>query len=177
MKFLVCLFLSFFCVFTQARGIFASILEDDSSNIKASLEAAGMDPEVYMKIDPDVLLQKALEKEGDPRAGMDIGALLPAAEQGDAHAQFELAITYLAKHITLNNNKKVSKELKQSLYWYKRAAEQGSARAQIALGSIYCCSNSSTFEAEKGFFFKSPLVKKDWVKAFRLFKKAQDQLN
>ena len=142
MKFLVCIFLSVFCVFTQARFLSLDDLIDSTTN-----------------------------------RGISLRFLLKSAQQGDANAQLELAGVYFRGHYSKGLGTQVSDELKQSLYWFTEAANRGNADAQVILGTIYCCSNSWNFEAKQGFLFKSPLVKRDWAKAFDWFNKAADQGN
>jgi len=55
---------------------------------------------------------------------------LKKAEQGDASAQGALGYMYAIGEV-------VPKDEKQSVYWYKKAAENGGANAQFNLGSIY----------------------------------------
>jgi len=57
-----------------------------------------------------------------------------AAKQGDAKAQFNLAVRY-AKGEGMPQNKK------EAVYWYRQAAEQGFAVAQLALGMNYLTGN------------------------------------
>ena len=154
MKFLVCIFLSFFCVFAQASPSLYGFF-------------FGSRPKQFLSLDS--LIDSVTNK------GMDSRTLLKLAEQGDTDAQIELAGVYLRAHYTKEDTAKSSGELKQSLYWFEKAAKQGNPEAQTILGTIYCCSDSWNFRAKGGFFFKSRLVEKDWVEAFRWFKKASDQ--
>jgi TPR repeat protein len=55
---------------------------------------------------------------------------LPLAEQGDAKAQFNLALMYA-------NGRGVSRDYVTALSWYRKAAEQGNAEAQFNLGLMY----------------------------------------
>jgi TPR repeat protein len=55
---------------------------------------------------------------------------LPAAEQGNAVAQFNLGNRYL-------NGRGVTQDNKTAFKWYKLAAEQGDAWAQSILASMY----------------------------------------
>ena len=52
------------------------------------------------------------------------------AEQGDADAQFNLALMY-------EKGKGVPQDYKQAVKWYTKAAEQGDAEAQYNLGTMY----------------------------------------
>ena len=52
------------------------------------------------------------------------------AEQGDADAQFNLALMY-------TNGHGVPQDYKQAVKWYTKAAEQGDAEAQYNLGTMY----------------------------------------
>ncbi len=54
----------------------------------------------------------------------------PKANQGDADAQFNLALLYKL-------GAGIPKDLKQAVYWYTKAAEQGHVNAQYSLGSLY----------------------------------------
>ena len=54
----------------------------------------------------------------------------PLAEQGDAIAQFNLALMY-------TNGDGVPQDYKEAVRWYRLAAEQGYANAQYNLGSAY----------------------------------------
>jgi TPR repeat protein len=56
--------------------------------------------------------------------------LRPAAENGDAVAQYYLASMY-------RFGKGVSRDSKLAVVWYRKAAEQGYAQAQMALGLKY----------------------------------------
>ena len=145
MKFLVCIFLSAFCVFAQANEF---ILSDKSS------------------------LQSSLKEMDSPQV---LSQLLQAAEQGDSYAQARLGMFYFRKHIHLKNNTKVSDELEQALRWFTESANRGNADAQVMLGMAYCCGEPQGFRAKKGFFFKKPLVEEDWVEALHWLKKAVDQ--
>ena len=51
---------------------------------------------------------------------------LAAAEKGDAQAQYNLGWCYV-------NGDGVAKDLKQAVYWYRKAADQGHAEAKEAL--------------------------------------------
>lgn len=57
-------------------------------------------------------------------------ALLPAAEQGDAAAQYYIASMF-------RFGKGVKRDRQQSVHWYRRAARQGYAPAQLDLGLKY----------------------------------------
>ena len=142
MKFLVCIFISVFCVFAQAQD------------------------RKFLSLDR--LIDGVTNK-------IPSYTLIGLAKQGHSTAQLELATIYLKDHYTVEDTTKVSDDLKQSLYWFRKAAKQGNAKAQTILGTIYCCSNSWNFRAKEGFFFKSTLVEKDWAEAFRWFEKAADR--
>ena len=53
-----------------------------------------------------------------------------AAEQGDAHAQYNLGVMYA-------NGEGVPKDDREAVLWYRKAAEQGNASAQFNLGLMY----------------------------------------
>jgi TPR repeat protein len=52
------------------------------------------------------------------------------ANQGDANAQFNLALLYY-------HGVGTPQDSKQAVYWYTKAAEQGHVNAQYSLGSLY----------------------------------------
>ena len=54
----------------------------------------------------------------------------PLAEQGDASAQYSLALMYYSGEGVVQN-------YKEAVKWYRLAAEQGLARAQYNLGNAY----------------------------------------
>lgn len=55
------------------------------------------------------------------------------AEQGDAKAQYDLGNAYNAYY----DDKGVTKNFTEAVKWYRKAAEQNLAEAQVALGSSY----------------------------------------
>ena len=57
-----------------------------------------------------------------------------AAEQGDADAQFNLALMY-------DYGRGVTEDDAEAVRWYRKAAEQGGARAQLNLGVMYYSGN------------------------------------
>ena len=52
------------------------------------------------------------------------------AKQGDADAQFNLALLY-------HHGAGTPEDTKQAVYWYTKAAQQGHVQAQYKLGSLY----------------------------------------
>ena len=60
----------------------------------------------------------------------EVDRLREAAEQGDAKAQFDLAITYGA-------GRRVQQDYREASNWFRKAALQGHAGAQLALGLLY----------------------------------------
>ena len=53
-----------------------------------------------------------------------------SADQGDAFAQYNLALNFY-------NGEGVPQDYKQAVYWYKKSANQGYAKAQYNLGIMY----------------------------------------
>jgi TPR repeat protein len=80
-------------------------------------------------------------------------ALKKEADQGNANAQYQLAIAY-------NNGDGVAIDKKQAVAWCRKAAEQGLAEAQNCVGS--------TYQSGDG-------VEKDYVAAVFWYQKAQQQ--
>ena len=58
-----------------------------------------------------------------------------AAEQGKEVAQFQLALLYSAKDANGKTN------YQEAVKWYRKAAEQGHAKAQLMLGICYSLGN------------------------------------
>ena len=180
MKFLVCIFLFTFCLFTEAQTRPHSELEKLIDKYlmhhplfyplyprnTAELEIMVLGSQVFDS------KEAVLAAEQKKRFQAEEQEMLQAAKQGDIDTQLTLAGVYLKEHYDKENTKKVSDELKQSFYWFKKAAKQGNPEAQTILGTIYCCSDSWNFRAEGGFFFKSPLVEQDREKAVYWFKEA-----
>jgi len=77
----------------------------------------------------------------------------PAAEQGDANAQFHLGVLYFAGQGVWRNHVEAMK-------WYRLAAEQGHAEAQEILGILY----------DEGEF-----VPQDYAKAAKWYRLAAEQ--
>ena len=84
-------------------------------------------------------------------ATADVSSLKALAAKGDAEAQYELAGTYRA-----NSN--------EAFDWYQKAANQGDAKAQTAIGSYY--SHGSDLASA---------VPQDYFKALEWFSKAAAQ--
>ena len=149
MKFLACVFLSIFCLFTEAQsGIPASLTQ----LIEMYTKSVGIYPNPHT---------------------------IQAAEKGHERTQLALAGIYFRTHVDSNNRTQVSEEIEQSYYWFKKAAEQGNAKAQAILGAINCCAHSWNFRAKKNFFLigKKPLIRENWEKAITWYKKAAAQGN
>jgi TPR repeat protein len=56
--------------------------------------------------------------------------ILPKAQQGDADAQFNLALLY-------HHGAGIPQDTRYAIYWYTKAAQQGHVDAQYRLGSLY----------------------------------------
>ena len=72
----------------------------------------------------------APESRQNETAPQDAEALRLAAEQGNADAQYNLAVMYA-------NGLGVPQDDAEAVRWYRRAADQGMANAQAALGFRY----------------------------------------
>jgi TPR repeat protein len=83
----------------------------------------------------------------------DIELYRQAAEQGDANAQYNLAMMYF-------NGQGVARDYEQAAKWFTKAAEQGLAEAQCNLGLMY--------SEGKG-------VTQDYLKTFKWYTKAAEQ--
>lgn len=84
---------------------------------------------------------------------IDLAAVRPAAESGDAEAQWKLGLACA-------RGQGVPQNYAEAAQWYRRAAEQGHAAAQAALGELY--------EAGQG-------VPYDEAEAARWYRRAAEQ--
>lgn len=73
------------------------------------------------------LPQKVLAVSSDE----EIASIMSKANQGDAEAQFNLAVMYE------RGGGGIPRDSKQAFYWYTKAAEQGVAKAQYDLAVMY----------------------------------------
>ena len=67
-----------------------------------------------------------------------------SAEQGDALAQYNLAVMYY-------EGRGVAQDMEASFAWFKRSAEQGDSDAQMQLGTMYKHGIGVEADAEKSF--------------------------
>lgn len=78
-----------------------------------------------------VPLHKQRNGKGGPEdAGEAVKWYRKAAEQGNAAAQWRLAVMY-------DQGDGVSQDFKKAVEWFQRSAEQGIAPAQLVLGGLY----------------------------------------
>jgi TPR repeat protein len=71
---------------------------------------------------------------------------LALAEQGDAEAQFDAALSYY-------EGKKVKKDDEKAFFWMGKAAEQGHIKAQFNMGAFYGNGIGVPKDREKAFFW------------------------
>lgn len=76
------------------------------------------------------------------------------ANQGNANAEYNLSIYYLA------GNDIINKDIEQAVYWCRKAAEHGHIDAQYNLGQIY---------------YKGKYVRKNYDEAAKWYRKAAEQ--
>ena len=119
----------------------------------------------------------------------EITALLKAAEQGDAQAQFKLGVRY-------DHGDGVEENKEIAFMWTHKAADQGNSEALSDLGERYICGSGTEKNEEKGFeclhkaaeqgyaaaqcnvgvmYANGVVVEKDGKKAFMWFSKAAEQ--
>ena len=77
-----------------------------------------------------------------PSSAGQIDELTSKAQQGQAEAQFKMGEAFYA-------GKLVSRDLKQALFWYEKAAQQGHPKAQRALGALYELGKGTAFEIRR----------------------------
>jgi hypothetical protein len=63
-------------------------------------------------------------------SAQESASLKNKAEKGDAESQFRLGRMY-------DEGDGITKDLSEAVKWYRKAAEQGSLEAQVALGDLY----------------------------------------
>ena len=80
-------------------------------------------------------------------------ALVDAAEQGDAEAQYKLGFMY-------EGSDSVPEDCTEAAKWYRKAAEQGHVEAQYSLGFAY---------------YSGEGVPKDYAESAKWFRKAAEQ--
>jgi hypothetical protein len=84
---------------------------------------------------------------GVPQGDSQAAALYRlAAEQGNATAQFNLALL-------LDNGEGVDKDYAQAAQWYRKAAEQGVPRAQFNLGAMYANGDGVALNFVEAYFW------------------------
>jgi len=70
----------------------------------------------------------------------------PKANQGDADAQFNLALLY-------NHGAGTPQDTRYAVYWYTKAAEQGHVHAQYNLGHMYEYDDEPPQDYKQAFFW------------------------
>ena len=152
MKFLLCIFISTFCVFTQARFLSLDDLIDSTTNkgislrflpqtaeqghVDAQLELAG----VYLRAHYN---KKNIEKASD-ELRQSFYWFTEAANQGNADAQTILGTIYCcsnswnfkARKDFIFQSPLVKKDWATAFYWFEKAAEQGHPEAQYRMASM-----------------------------------------
>lgn len=81
---------------------------------------------------------------------MQIETLIQEATNGDANAQYELGDAYYYGECG-EDGEEVEKNEKQAVEWYRKAAEQGHAKAQAALASMYQYGNGVRTSPKQAF--------------------------
>ncbi len=97
--------------------------------------------------------QRLMASESNQAADQEVEALHKQADQGDAGAQFDLAVRYY-------DGEGVTRDAFTAARWYHKAAEQGDARAQFDLAYLY---------------FTGEGVEQDTAAAAHWYRKAADQ--
>ena len=87
------------------------------------------------------------------------------ANQGDADAQFNLALLY-------NNCIGTPQDARYAIYWYKKAAEQGLGNAQYSLGHMYEYGDGGPQDYKQAFFWYTKAAEQSYYFA----KKDRDKM-
>lgn len=85
-------------------------------------------------------MKDAATREQKPKEAEPPEEIRKDAEQGDAEAQYNLGIFYVAyglAGIMVNDGDKHDDDFVEAIKWFSKAAEQGHAKAQFVLGSLY----------------------------------------
>jgi localization factor PodJL len=106
---------------------FTAATADDS--VDAAATTASLPP-LAAEVTPLPATLESPVKVEMPPAELGPEALLKAAAEGDARAQFEVAAIY-------TEGRAVGEDLPAAAVWYERAAAQGFAPAQYRLGNLY----------------------------------------
>ena len=77
---------------------------------------------------------------------MSLPALRKLADQGDAEAQWQMAVRY-------HNGEDVPRDDAQAMQWYLRAAQQGNVAAQSALGAYYWAGRGVPEDLSKAYMW------------------------
>lgn len=113
------------------------MLENQNNRVKAlSVTSFTMDTRKNKKA------QKPKDEIMTEQNTFSISELQQKANDGDAQAQFDLALCY-AKGTDIEKNAELA------LDWHKKAAEQGHAKAQFALGLYHLLGNDQGQQTEK----------------------------
>lgn len=78
---------------------------------------------------------------------VDIKQLTEAANQGNAHAQYQLGYCYFY------GEGGVPQDYQQAVYWYQKAADQEFAPAQVKLGLCYYYGDGASLNPEQGVYW------------------------
>ena len=87
------------------------------------------------------------------------------ANQGDAEAQFILALQYYL-------GEEVPQDPKQAVYWYTKASEQGHVNVQYSLGYMYEYDDEPPQDYEQAFFWYTKAAEQ----GFYIAKEARDTM-
>ena len=89
----------------------------------------------------------------------------PKANQGDADAQFNLALLYY-------HGAGTPRDTRYAIYWYKKAAEQGNVNAQYNLGHMYEWGDGGPQDYKQAFFWYTKAAEQSYYFA----KKDRDKM-
>jgi FOG: TPR repeat, SEL1 subfamily len=84
--------------------------------------------------------------------------LFQASDQGNAEAQYSLAVAYAHGH-------GIAKDLEQAFHWYGEAAKQGHAKAQYSLAAAYAKGDGIERDFEQAFHWYGEAAKQGLAKA------------
>lgn len=116
-----------------------------------------------------LILSLVVEVKASPEINVDLPSLKAKAESGDAASQFNLGEAY-------RNGRGGPKDLVQAVKWYRKAADQGNALAQVSLGLIYTQGGWQVVKTNSGESVEA-VIPQDNNEAVKWYRKAADQGN
>lgn len=104
------------------------------------------------------MMQKAVQAYQQGKFQAAFALLKPLAQQGDAEAQYNLAVLY-------QDGLSVAPSAEQAFYWYEKAAWQGLADAQFMMGLLYSQAQGVQQDYAQAFFWYQQAAQQNHMEA------------